>query len=57
MALKPTTNGYFFVPKIGGDMAVVRGMVKVLIDLRRSRPATRQSRFDTISINEHTTRF
>ncbi len=50
---QPTTTGYF-CPKIGGDMAVVRGMVKVLIDLEEAAQQQGKAVFDHDFINEHT---
>jgi molybdopterin-dependent oxidoreductase alpha subunit len=46
---KPISDHYF-TPKIGGDMAAVRGMVKVLIDLEASGRAV----FDHAFIEQHT---
>ncbi len=50
---QPTTTGYF-CPKIGGDMAVVRGMVKVLIDLEEAAQQQGKAVFDHDFISEHT---
>ena len=50
---KPTNTGYFG-PKIGGDMAVVRGMVKVLIDLEAAAQQEGKAIFDHDFIKQHT---
>ncbi|MCB5162431.1 FdhF/YdeP family oxidoreductase [Marinomonas algarum] len=50
---KPTNTGYF-CPKIGGDMAVVRGMVKVLIDLEEKAQQQGTAIFDHAFIEQHT---
>ncbi|MBR7889171.1 FdhF/YdeP family oxidoreductase [Marinomonas sp. A79] len=50
---KPTNTGYY-CPKIGGDMAVVRGMVKVLIDLEEKAQQQGKAIFDHDFIEQHT---
>lgn len=51
---KPTNTGYY-CPKIGGDMAVVRGMVKVLIDLEtEAQQQGQKAVFDHEFIHQHT---
>jgi molybdopterin-dependent oxidoreductase alpha subunit len=50
---KPTSTNYF-CPKIGGDMAVVRGVVKVLIEMEEQAQKEGKTVFDHDFINEHT---
>ncbi|MHA2939639.1 FdhF/YdeP family oxidoreductase [Vibrio sp. RC27] len=49
----PTTSHYF-MPKLGGDMAVVRGMVKVLLDLHKQAVEKGKNVFDLEFIEQHT---
>lgn len=49
----PTTSHYF-MPKLGGDMAVVRGMVKVLLGLHNKALSNGNSVFDLEFITQHT---
>ncbi len=49
----PTTSDYFS-PKLGGDMAVVRGIVKVLYARHKVAQLTGKSIFNTAFIAEHT---
>ncbi len=49
----PTTSHYF-MPKLGGDMAVVRGMVKVLLERHHQAQQQGDSIFDLAFIAEHT---
>ncbi len=49
----PTTSHYF-MPKLGGDMAVVRGMVKVLLGHHQKAQARGESVFDLAFIDQHT---
>ncbi|MDV7106281.1 FdhF/YdeP family oxidoreductase [Vibrio sp. TH_r3] len=49
----PTTSHYF-MPKLGGDMAVVRGIVKVLLDLHKQAVSQGDSVFDLDFIAEQT---
>jgi molybdopterin-dependent oxidoreductase alpha subunit len=49
----PTTSHYF-MPKLGGDMAVVRGMVKVLLELHKEAQALGSRVFDLEFIEQHT---
>lgn len=45
----------YFTPKLGGDMAVVRGMVKALCAIdKREQKAGRASIFDQLFIRKHT---
>ncbi len=54
------SNGYtrmntaYYTPKIGGDMAAVRGMVKVLIELEEAAQLRGEALFDHAFIAEHT---
>ncbi|TXR54174.1 FdhF/YdeP family oxidoreductase [Reinekea thalattae] len=50
---KPTHTDYF-CPKIGGDMAVVRGIVKVLISMEEAAQKQGNAIFDHDFINQHT---
>ena len=50
---KPTNTNYF-CPKIGGDMAAVRGMVKVLIEMEAKAEQDGKAIFDHDFINQHT---
>ncbi|MFT2097810.1 FdhF/YdeP family oxidoreductase [Marinomonas sp. 2405UD66-6] len=50
---KPTSTNYF-CPKIGGDMAVVRGVVKVLIEMEEAAQKEGKAIFDHDFINQHT---
>jgi molybdopterin-dependent oxidoreductase alpha subunit len=50
---KPTNTDYF-CPKIGGDMAAVRGMVKVLIEMEEKAQQEGKAIFDHDFINQHT---
>ncbi|MCV2403331.1 FdhF/YdeP family oxidoreductase [Marinomonas sp. C2222] len=50
---KPTHTNYF-CPKIGGDMAVIRGMVKALIDLEKEAQKAGSAVFDHAFIKQHT---
>ncbi|MEP0071941.1 MAG: FdhF/YdeP family oxidoreductase [Marinomonas sp.] len=50
---KPTSTNYF-CPKIGGDMAVVRGVVKVLIEMEEAAQKEGKAVFDHDFINQHT---
>ncbi|BFM49057.1 FdhF/YdeP family oxidoreductase [Marinomonas sp. THO17] len=50
---KPTNTAYY-TPKIGGDMAVVRGMVKVLIELEEAAQQAGSAIFDHDFIAQHT---
>lgn len=50
---KPTSTDYF-CPKIGGDMAVIRGVVKVLIDMEEAAQKEGKAIFDHDFINQHT---
>jgi len=47
-------NTAYFTPKLGGDMAAVRGMVKVLMDLEAEAQAKGEAVFDHAFIAEHT---
>ncbi|MDF0533274.1 FdhF/YdeP family oxidoreductase [Shewanella sp. A32] len=49
----PTTSDYF-IPKLGGDMAAVRGMVKVLLARHRDAVASGNTVFDLPFIEQHT---
>ncbi|MCM0148702.1 FdhF/YdeP family oxidoreductase [Photobacterium galatheae] len=50
-----TISSHYFTPKLGGDMAVVRGMVKALIALDKAEVAAgKQSIFDHDFIQAHT---
>ncbi|SDH94704.1 oxidoreductase alpha (molybdopterin) subunit [Vibrio xiamenensis] len=49
----PTTSHYF-MPKLGGDMAVVRGIVKVLLERHIQAQQQGESVFDLEFIAEHT---
>ncbi|MCL1074219.1 FdhF/YdeP family oxidoreductase [Shewanella dokdonensis] len=49
----PTTSDYF-IPKLGGDMAAVRGMVKVLLARHREAVSQGNSVFDLAFIEQHT---
>jgi molybdopterin-dependent oxidoreductase alpha subunit len=49
----PTTSDYF-MPKLGGDMAVVRGMVKVMLDYHRVALSEGNRVFDLDFIEQHT---
>ncbi|WP_051436168.1 FdhF/YdeP family oxidoreductase [Marinomonas ushuaiensis] len=50
---QPTNTGYF-CPKIGGDMAVVRGVVKVLIEMEEKAQKEGKAIFDHEFIAQHT---
>lgn len=50
---KPTSTAYM-CPKIGGDMAVVRGIVKILIDMEAEAQKDGKAVFDHDFIAEHT---
>lgn len=50
---KPTNTAYY-TPKIGGDMAVVRGMVKVLIEMEENAQREGRAIFDHDFIAQHT---
>lgn len=45
---------YYFTPNLGGDMACVRGMVKVLLEQHKAAQKDNKSVFDLEFINEHT---
>lgn len=45
---------YYFTPNLGGDMACVRGMVKVLLKQHKAAQKNNKSIFDLEFINEHT---
>ncbi|MGY5450405.1 FdhF/YdeP family oxidoreductase [Agarivorans sp. MS3-6] len=49
----PTTSHYF-TPKLGGDMAAVRGMVKVLLSRHQQAQLQGQAVFDMAFIDKHT---
>ncbi|SJN52941.1 Formate dehydrogenase H [Vibrio ruber DSM 16370] len=49
----PTTSHYF-MPKLGGDMAVVRGIVKVLLGYHQAAVQRGESVFDLAFIEQHT---
>ncbi|MFQ6370090.1 FdhF/YdeP family oxidoreductase [Shewanella sp. YIC-542] len=49
----PTTSDYF-IPKLGGDMAAVRGMVKILLARHREAQSRGGSVFDLAFIAQHT---
>ncbi len=59
-AVEMLTNGStpmhtdYFCPKLGGDMAAVRGMVKVLIELEQQAQARGEAVFDHDFIRTHT---
>ncbi len=54
------TNGYtkiskyYYTPKLGGDMALVRGVVKVLIDMEAEAQSKGEAIFDHDFIDQHT---
>jgi len=50
---KPTNTNYF-CPKIGGDMAAVRGIVKVLIEMENAAQNQGATIFDHDFIRQHT---
>ncbi|MGO3346670.1 MAG: FdhF/YdeP family oxidoreductase [Marinomonas sp.] len=50
---KPTNTNYY-CPKIGGDMAAIRGMVKVMIDMEKAAQAKGKAIFDHAFIAKHT---
>jgi len=45
---------HYFTPNLGGDMACVRGMVKVLLERHNTAQMNNDSVFDVNFINEHT---
>jgi len=47
-------SSQYFTPNIGGDMAVIRGMVKHLLCIEKQAQATEHSIFDQHFITEHT---
>lgn len=49
----PTTSHYF-MPKLGGDMAVVRGLVKILLARHEQAQSRGESLFDLEFIAQHT---
>lgn len=49
----PTTSDYF-MPKLGGDMAAVRGLVKILLGRHEEAQARGESVFDLAFIEQHT---
>ena len=47
-------SSQYFTPNLGGDMAAVRGMVKVLLEQQRIAEQHGQSLFDQVFIEQHT---
>jgi len=49
-----TISQYYFTPNLGGDMACVRGMVKVLLERHNKAQRQSESVFDLAFIEQHT---